>query len=398
MPNTELRSCLACGSGKLKEVLSLGSQPLANSFHNGSEELPEFPLVMNVCTECFHGQLSLAVDPALLFTNYAYVSGTTRTLRDYFKWFVKKLEDDTEHRALRILEIGCNDGTLLRMLESRWNDVWGVDPAMPDDLPGLKRFWDGDTASIIERHGPFDAIIAMNVLAHVDNPTGFLALAKRVLAPGGRIYVQTSQAKMLLMGEFDTIYHEHVSYFTARSFHALAKRAGLNIAKIAHVPIHGTSYLVEFIKEAAYPALSLVNMYADESRMGYYTSDIYDRFRGLAEHTRDQIHKMIDACEYMGYRFAGYGAAAKGMTFLNYTGVRLEFIVDDNPLKQGKYTPGSNIPVVAPEFMETLGSDKVCWLVLAWNFFDEICERIKTARPNSNDMFLTYFPRMRLIQ
>lgn len=396
-----LDRCVVCGGKDLRGVLNLGEQPLANAFHNGKKSQSRFPLYYWVCPSCWHGQLSVAVEPSILFTNYAYASGTTRTLKKYFEEFAEKLERDLNGKdhVLNVLEIGCNDGTLLREIAKRGHDVAGVDPAAnlstPDEVIRIDRFWDDVAATDAGNlGGDFDAIIAMNVLAHVADPVEFLTLAKRVLARTGRIYVQTSQALMLLYGEYDTIYHEHISYFTVSSMCRLASEVGLKIEKITHEKIHGTSMLVELSHgDGVAQRPEDFDVGREEIKMGYYAWPIYERFRLLAEQTKSDISKIIGDCKHKDYRIVGYGAAAKGMTFVNYCGLEMEAIVDDAPLKQGKLCPGSNIPVMKPEdWMSHPG--KICWVLLAWNFGAEIMERIKTARPDAQDLFLTAFPNM----
>lgn len=401
---TTLDACLACDGPRLTPYLDLGAQPLANSYHDGKSPLPAYPLGVNLCLDCFHTQLTVAVNPDLMFRDYLYVSGTTATLSRYFEDFVGRVERDAgTGRKLRVLDIASNDGSLLAKFKCRGHDVLGVDPAEnlrplseANGVPTLVSYW--NEAALDRSGGGFDVVVAMNVLGHIARPDRFLALCARALRPGGRIYVQTSQAMMVKHAEFDTIYHEHHSYFTVRSFLALAARAGLSVAAVEHVPVHGVSYLVQLTapvvgKVRATPDFAVGRM---ESAAGYYDVETYQRFARRALETRDHVADLVARSRAAGYAVGGYGAAAKGMTFLNFAGIDLDYIVDDNPLKVGLLTPGRNTRVVGPEHLSRDASDTV-FAILAWNFHEEIMRRIRAARHNARDRFFTYFPRVCLV-
>jgi SAM-dependent methyltransferase len=392
-----LTECLACGGRNLHLFINLGEQPLANAFHRLCEKVEKFPLGANVCTDCWHSQLAYAVNPDLLFKNYLYTSGTTSTLKAYFHNFVETVEASANKTKLRVLDIASNDGSLLKVFKDRGHEVQGVDPAenlqqlsQENGVPTHVGYWDAKALTAVG--GNYDVIVAMNVLAHTANPLQFLSLCKETLAPDGSIYVQTSQAKMLANGEFDTIYHEHISFFTSKSFLALAERAGLHVEFISQVPIHGTSYLVKLKKTQG-----LFFYAVDDEKDGYFELATYERFRLKAWRTLETVVQLTGLYQKMGFTTVGYGAAAKGMTFLNAAlgEIPLHSIIDDNPLKVGLLTPGQNIPVAA-QIPDTDGP--ILFLILAWNFYDEIRERIRAVRPNSGDAFLTYFPDIRLSQ
>ena len=393
----KLLRCLACGGGELRPVLSLGNQALANSYRDPGDESPEptFPLDLNRCPRCFHCQLGTAVDPDLLYRNYIYVSGTTTTLRGYFDWFADRLAA-VAPGARSVLELACNDGTLLQILRDRGYDVAGVDPA--ENLRSLTldagldvrcAYWTEAEAEALDRR--FDVLVAMNVLAHGADPLGFLRACRRALRPGGRLFVQTSQAFMIDRGEFDTIYHEHHSFFTTRSMQALANRAGLRVVAAEHVPVHGTSLLFTLSLEGPDDP-SLAAMLAQEETRGLYEDAIYDRFAAAAVTVRQQLANVVAAHKRRGFRVLGYGAAAKGNTVLQFAnGAGVEAMVDDNALKQGRRLPGTGLPVLPPDALTTI-PDPVLHVVTAWNFRDEIVRRIQAVRPGTADRFVAYFP------
>jgi len=395
---TLLRHCLACGSDNLHRYLDLGAQPLANAFTSEPTEVPSYDIKINVCMSCWHSQQAIAVDPEILYRDYAYASGTSKTLRDYFTAFVERVEQDVgkSGRKFHVLDIASNDGSLLRAFAHKGHFVAGVDPASnlsPEDIPTIHAFWgDGIEEQMESRNwSSFDVIVAMNVLGHVSDPLKFLTLAKKYLAPGGRIYIQTSQAEMLKNADFDTCYHEHLSFFTANSFKTLASRAGLHIVDIEHVAIHGTSYLVSL---SADPASSAGGYYVwqREKSLAYYNLDLYATLQSKFDVHVEHVRSTMALLKREGRVLAGYGAAAKAMMFLNYAYLDLAFIMDDSPLKQGKYCPGIGSPVLG----EIPSVGKIAWIITAWNFRTEIIARIKAARPECDDKFLTYFPKVTL--
>lgn len=375
----QLDDCLACGGSALVPYLDLGEMPLANSFHDGSRLLPTFPLAVQYCRNCWHSQLTVAVDPHLMFEDYLYVSGTSDTLRRSFAEFAARFP-----RGIRVLDIGSNDGTLMRAFSDRSCDVVGVEPSdqavgIADDMWVCKGYWNPDAASTVIRQGYFDIITMFNVLAHTDQPLAALILAKNCLAPGGSIWVQTSQANMVLDGTFDAIYHEHVSYFTPMSIASLARRAGLTIARMETVAVHGGSMLVQLIpgnERAAAPGGPL------------YQEGTYRKFSAGVQTTIAQVSRIGLAPPVIGY-----GAAAKGMTFLNATDLRLDRIVDDNSAKHGLLTPGGDVPI-GP--VENLPKGEGTIVVLAWNFWDEIVARIRRDH-GSGCNIMRFFPDMRIV-
>jgi cyclopropane fatty-acyl-phospholipid synthase-like methyltransferase len=394
-----LDHCLACNGTNLEKYLDLGSQPLANSFRPKGIELPSYPLAVNLCTDCFHTQLTVGVAPELLFRNYLYVSGTTKTLTEYFKNFVLKVENRFGGRKLRVLEIASNDGSLLEQFRLRGHSVQGIDPAKnlqplseKKGVPTIPEFWSPELAkSLTEK---YDVIIAMNVFAHIQNPFGFLEAFKCVLDKDGAIFIQTSQAEMFRRFEFDTIYHEHHSFFTMKSFATLAKRSGLSILHAEKVPVHGTSYLwtLGFPNQTA--DSSPAKLFEEEEKDSFYKRETYRNFAAGSKKLIDEVNQRIGHYKDIGYSIVGYGAAAKGNTFLNFAKIDLEYIVDDNPLKVGLLSPGRDIEVVPPQTLNKIPK-KMLLVVLAWNFFDEITERVRAVREVEGDISLTYFPAVR---
>jgi SAM-dependent methyltransferase len=393
----ELNECLCCGSQHLELTLDLGTQPMANSFIETEDEAElTFPLVLNRCTDCSHLQLSHAVNPDLLFRNYLYVSGTSQTLKDYFDWFANYSLGFFSEKPKSVLDIACNDGTQLDSFKKIGLTTYGVDPATnlhPISSTNHEVILDYFTAEHVEglKAKNIDIINAQNVFAHNDYPLDFLKQCKEIMHDCSVLFIQTSQADMVKNNEFDTIYHEHLSFFCANSMNELAKRAGLNLIDITKTPIHGNSYVFVFSKHPATDG-KVEAVLAEERELGLQDTQTYVEYARKAQQVVVDLKNAISAYRAEGYVIAGYGAAAKGMTLLNFGNIQLDFIIDDNPLKQGRFTPGTHIPVESIDMLDECEDLNIAFVPLAWNFFTEIKSKIKAKRDRKEDAFIRYFP------
>lgn len=395
IPITE---CLACGNTNLIPTLDLGEQPLANNFREleSTEGEPRYPLAINRCQICNHLQLTHAVDPKLIYTHYLYVSGISGTYVQYMDWYAKFIQENFNQAQSNILDIGCNDGSQLDAFKKLGYTTYGIDPAenlYPISSANHKvicGFWNKE--SVEQLNIKFDIINIQNAFAHNPNPLSYLILAKQYLTNDGKIFISTSQADMVLNSEFDTIYHEHISYFNTNSMKILAERAGLFLVDIIKTPIHGTSYIFVLSKHSInkYRTENLLNV---ESSAGLMDGNTYYTWAKGVYTLLDVLKTRIAEYQNNGYKVIGYGAAAKGMTLLNSSRIHLDVVLDDNPLKQGLWCPGTNIPVVNSTYITSLqATDKIVFVPLAWNFYAEIKKKIKALRDNETDIFLRYFP------
>jgi len=392
----ELNECLCCGSERLKLVLDLNEQPLANSFKKTAEEdEPTFPLRLNICEDCTHLQLSHAVNPDLLFKNYLYVSGTSQTLRDYFDWFARETLTYVPD-ATSVLDIACNDGSQLNSFKALGLKTYGVDPA--ENLHPLSSanhdvVCDYFTDKYAYHYGSknLDIITAQNVFAHNSYPLEFLKQCRDIMHDASVLFIQTSQADMIRNNEFDTIYHEHLSFFNASSMSALAQRAGLFLVDIRKTPIHGNSYMFVF-KKIAEDTSKVDAVLAEEHALGLQDMNTYLAYADRAATIVEDLKQTIMHYRTLDYLIVGYGAAAKGNTLLNFGEIHLDYIIDDNPLKQGLYSPGMSTPVVPIAKLDEYADVKVAFVPLAWNFFTEIRKNIKNKRDREGDVFIRYFP------
>jgi hypothetical protein len=207
------------------------------------------------------------------------------------------------------------------------------------------------------------------------------------------LFIQTSQSEMINNNEFDTIYHEHLSFFNINSFNELTKRTKLNLIDVIKTPVHGISYVFVLSKQKINNFL-VSNLISVEKEKGLLSYETYDNYRNNVLEIVQTFTESIEGYRKDGYKIIGYGAAAKGMTFLNFANVKMDFIIDDNPLKQGLYTPGNNTEIKSIDFLnEYSDDDKIVFVPLAWNFFKEIKKRIKKVRDNKNDIYIRYFPK-----
>jgi SAM-dependent methyltransferase len=397
----KIDNCLACGSSDLTFQLDLGIQALANNcIENLQVEESKFPLAVNRCNHCNHLQLTHAVNPALIYTHYLYVSGTSKTGRDHFEWFAKFAKEHMSYWPSTVLDIGCNDGTQLDYFKQMGLTTCGIDPA--ENLYETSSinhkiycsFFDTDlTDTMVENDDRFDIIVAQNSFAHNPDPVTYLKNIKRILRQGGKFFIQTSQADMIVNNEFDTIYHEHINFYNINSMNELCKRAGLYLEDVVKTPIHGTSYI--FIVSGHERTQHIKNLIALEASQGLMSGERYTKWTHSVEAMRAGLVDTVDGYRQQGYQVIGYGAAAKGNTLLQYSNLDVDVIIDDNPLKQGLYSPGKHIPIVSIDYLDQFGADdKLLFVPLAWNFYNEIRNRIKQKRSNQVDRFVKYFPEV----
>jgi SAM-dependent methyltransferase len=394
-------TCIACNGANLVPCLDLGHQPLANSYTETNINLPKYPLNVHRCTDCYHLQLTHTVPPADIYTNYLYRAGTSETLKKYSYWFAEFVIERMGF-VPAILDVGCNDGT---QLDCFWNfgaKTYGIDPA--ENLAQYSKqnnqiavgFFKEETVNQLG-DVKFDVINNQNAFSHMEDPTAFLQLAKTKLNPGGRIFISTSQANMVLNNEFDTIYHEHISFYNVCSMKRLAERNGLFLTDVIKTPIHGVSYIFEMRSSPA-NRLGIENWLAMETSQGLYNEETYQRWPQAVSQIKNDFIDTVTKARSENRLLVGYGAAAKGNTFLNYVLTKLDAIIDDSPLKQGLVTPGMQIPIYD---LSTVGDhvdlSQALFIPLAWNFFDEIQCRLNNHLGYSAE-FVRYFPKVEVVK
>lgn len=405
-------TCRACSGQNLQRFLSLGPTPLANSFLRSPDEFQHeasYPLDLYFCTDCALVQLLDVIDPEVLFRNYLYVTGTSDTItahnRDYAQTVVDLLVLGAQDL---VVEVASNNGQLLRSFQSHGVRVLGVEPAQniaqmarADGVETVDQFFNLATAKeLLATYGPAQAVIANNVLAHVDETQDFLQGCKTLLAKRGLVIVEVPYLKEFLERlEFDTVYHEHLCYFSVTTLLRLCEAVGLVITRVDQLPIHGGSLRIYAGKLADYGghAPSVLALATTERQAGMSDWSTYTRFAEQVQETRHALVTLLKSLKADGKTIAGYGAPAKGNTLLNYYSLNTDLVaytVDKNPLKVGLYTPGAHLPVLPVATLLERQPDYV--LVLAWNFAEEIM-RQQTEYKNRGGHFIIPIPKPEVV-
>jgi SAM-dependent methyltransferase len=380
------RACRACESANLKQVVSLGQTPLANSLIPAEGGVAaEYPLTLMRCTACGLVQIEEIISPEALFSDYVYFSSNSETLLQHAEAFTNGLIE-REHLGPESLaiEIASNDGYLLQYLKRRGVGVLGIEPAAniaeyaerEKGIPSLPRFFGRDLAQELAREGRCaDAIIGNNVLAHVPDLNGFVEGVATLLKPTGVASFEVPYVKdMLDKVEFDTIYHEHQCYYSLTALRSLFGRHGLDVADVERLSIHGGTIRVSFAPRGSRtPTARVAALLEEEASWGVTRDEPYTKFAQAVQQLKVELRRMLDQFKADGARIAAYGAAAKGVTLASYCGIGrddLEFVVDRSPHKQGHRFPVDGVSILAPEALVERKPDYA--LLFTWNFADEI--------------------------
>ncbi len=383
-------SCRICGASLPEPFLDLGTQPLANAYSPVGVELPKAPLAVTRCPDCTMLQLTHTVDPTVMFVDYAYQSSVSTTwVRHCSEHIDSLLTSGALQPDATVVEVASNDGYLLRHLRSRGIRSFGVEPAVNlaeqanrQGLATINAFMGADSApTILEQTGAADLIIANNVLAHVPDPVDFLSGIAQILAPQGRISIESPHALRLVEGmQFDTVYHEHVFYLTIDAVSATARRAGLELIALEPVPTHGGSLRMTFAHQgAAAVEPSVARCEGEERSSGLLSPEGLSAFANKVQSLKEEVLSLLTQSLAQGASWAAFGAAAKGVVFVNYLELdrrQISFVVDNNPSKQGRVMPGTDIPIVSLDHLAQ-ASTVTDMFVFAWNIADELSREIE---------------------
>ena len=405
-------TCRFCGTPLHHTFADLGASPLANSYLTADqlEKMePFYPLHVYVCNTCLLVQLPVWQSAEEIFSDYAYFSSYSeswlRHAQEYTRMMIDRFGFDSRSS---IIEIASNDGYLLRYFKESGIPILGIEPAgnvakaaRDAGIPTLVKFFGSKTAEELSAAGTYaDLLIGNNVLAHVPDVNDFIKGMKIVLKPGGIITMEFPHL-MRLMDEtqFDTIYHEHFSYFSLLTVEKMFSGHGLTLFDVEELPTHGGSLriFVRHAEDASKPVgRRVIDLRGREEAAGFSRMEHYFSFSERVKETKRKILTFLIEAKRSGKSVAGYGAPAKGNTLLNYCGIRSDFIdytVDRSPHKQGHYLPGVHIPIYGPDRVRETRPDYL--VILPWNLREEIMEQMSYIR-SWGGRFVVFVPGVKV--
>jgi len=383
-----ISNCRICGKDKLNNILNLGEQPLANSLRDNLEEpLPYVPLSIVHCDNCKTVQLKETVNPEYLFLNYVWVTGTSSTALTYSSFFCDEALIRLPDKELFVTEIASNDGTFLKRFKDKGHKVLGIDPArniaqiaIDKGIPTQIEFFDNKVAeSIVNEHGKADCIFARNVIPHVDNIHGVISGMANCIKDEGIAIVEFHYGENIMSElQYDSIYHEHLFYFSFQSLRYLLEKHGLSAFDYNVSPISGGSIALYCSKNKRPETSKLKKKLEMDENYGLGLKKKWLEFSEKCFDHKNQLIEVVKMHSGNGTKMIGYGASARSSTLLNFCGIdhrHLVCIADGNPIKHGKFTAGTDIPIVSPN--EAFAKNPNTLLLLGWNFKDEILKIIR---------------------
>ena len=406
------KKCVLCESNNLKKVLDFKNTPLANSYVAHTKLVENYyPLICLLCLDCKHLQLQHLVKPKVLFENYLYVSGTSPVLIKHFENYFKKIKKTLKlnKKKDKILDIACNDGTFLNFfIKDKFKNVIGIEPAK--NLRYLNKLKKIDINTTFfnyknsfffkKKYKEFKLITANNVFAHVPNLRDFALGIKNILSKNGLFIFEVSYLKDVIKKlTFDTIYHEHMSYHSLKPLINFFKSINLEVVDFDLVDAQGGSIRVYVgHKGSSVKKNKIKKQILFEKKIGLYSTKTFINYYKKIIIQKNKIQKMIKKNIKKNKIFVGYGAPAKVTTFCHVFGIgkkEIKFIVDDNNLKQDKFTPGKNIKIIKFSNLKSMHFDYI--IILAWNFSEAIIKKLKKNLTNKKFKIIVPFPKLKIL-
>ncbi len=401
---TTRTTCRTCGADRLTLLVDYGNMPLAGGFLT-REELAcqtSFPLRLARCVDCTEMQILDIVPAAEIFTQYSYVSSTTRTLIDHFAEMGREIVAEEQAAGRLVVEFGCNDGILMRPLREAGTRVVGVDPSdvalrasREDGWPLVQGYFDESTAALVKaEHGAARIVTGNNVFAHVDDLHAIVRGVTTLLEDEGVFIFEVQyQGDLIALVQYDTVYHEHVCYHSLAALARLLATHGLRIVDVKRIPIHAGSVRVTAARVGTSRQPTAIVGEMLEAENGWRV----DRFSEQVEARRQSLRHLVADLRRAGKRVVGYGAAGRSTILLNFCALGpelVEYVVDMSPLRFGKYVPGVSIPIVPPEKFHGQPPDYA--IMTAWNYEPEIVRK-EQAFLSGGGRFIVPLPEIRIV-
>ena len=409
-----LKCCRLCGNKDIIRVFNLGYTPLANSYSNKnvSSKLKKYPLGLNLCNGCGHLQLSHSVKPEKMFSNYLYKTNTSYKNFLHFKNYANKIKKKFSRKGDKILDIASNDGTFLNFFNKKKFFRVGIDPAKNLKKLTTNRgiiqiddfFTEKTSFKIKKKYQKFDIITANHVCAHVENLNDFFRGVKNLLKDDGIFIFEVSyRGSVLKKNTFDTIYHEHLDYHALSPISKFIKKFNLKLFDFEITEAQGGSLRVYVSKNLRIRNKKKIKNQLIKEKKIYklFNINTYKIFKEKINNCKVQLQRILKDFDKKNYNIAGYGAAAKTTTLLNYFNLNknktIKFIFDDNKLKQGLYLPGTQIKILDPRYLFRENLDIL--IIFAWNYSDIIIKNIKKKLKKKKSLkFLVPFPKPKILK
>ena len=390
-----VKKCRICSSNNLKMILDLGEQPPSNSFIDKNELNSlesKFPLRLFWCKDCYLVQLLDIVDKEYLFKNYFYMTSASKPIVEHFKKYAQDVfQEFLQKDDSFVVEIGSNDGSLLKEFKKLGASILGIEPATnlselanQSNITTKNTFFSSQVSKEIIKSRHASVVIANNVIAHIEDLQDLMSGIKTLIGNHGVFIFEVPYLVDLIKNlEFDTVYHEHLSYFSILPLLKLVKQFGLEIFDIRKQSVHGGTLRIFVSKQNNFEVSSSIDDFINsEYELGLDKNLIYDSFSEKIKKLKIQLKELLVELKKENKSLFGYGASAKGNVLLNYCNIDnsiLDFIIDTTPIKQGKFTPGTHIPILTPEKINEKGNEDVA-LLLAWNYKEQILDKEENFR------------------